>query len=60
MGPGVKTAGELQGEWYSNQIAATALQLLGFDPAAYSTAAGKPMVEILTSSDTSLKTKVSP
>ena len=64
MGPGVKTAGELQGEWYSNQIAATALQLLGFDPTSYSTAAGKPIVEILaspdTSSDTSPRTKVSP
>lgn len=56
MGPGVKAVGELQGEWYSNQIAATALQLLGFEPAAYSVAAGKPMVEILTLS----RTKVAP
>ena len=60
MGPGVKAVGELQGDGYSNQIAATALQLLGFDPAAFSSAAGKPMVEILASPATSPRTKVSP
>lgn len=43
MGPGIDARGELQGEWFSNQIAATALRLLGFDPAAFDTAIGKPM-----------------
>lgn len=43
MGPGIEARGELQGEWFSNQIAATALQLLGFDPASFSNDIGNSM-----------------
>jgi arylsulfatase A-like enzyme len=47
MGPGVKPRGEIAGEWFSNQIAATALQLLGFEPSQFSRAAGQPISEIV-------------
>lgn len=50
IGPGVNARGELPGEWFANQIAVTALQLLGFDPVAFSTAAGGPIEEITRSS----------
>lgn len=46
IGPGIKARGELPGEWFSNQIAATALQLLGFDPVAFSSAAGRAIEDI--------------
>ena len=46
MGPGVSARGELSGNWFSNQIAATALQLLGFDPVAFNPAAGRAMQNI--------------
>ncbi len=49
MGPGIKARGELRGQWYADQIAATALLLLGFDPAAFSTQAGQPIIDITTS-----------
>lgn len=52
MGPGVHARGELPGEWFSNQIAATALQLLGLDPVAFSPAAGRPIQEIIRSPST--------
>lgn len=46
IGPGVNARGELPGEWFANQIAATALQLLGLDPVAFSPVAGRPIQEI--------------
>jgi hypothetical protein len=52
IGQGVKARGELSGEWFANQIAATALQLLGLDPVAFSPAAGRPIQEITRSPST--------
>lgn len=46
IGPGVKARGELQGEWFSDQIAATALQLLGLDPVTFSAAAGRSIEQL--------------
>lgn len=49
MGPGVKAVGEdgVTGDWYNDQIAATALALLGFDYHDYNPDAGEPISAIL-------------
>lgn len=46
MGPGVNARGELSGNWFSNQIAATALHLLGLDPVAFNPAAGRSIQDL--------------
>lgn len=53
MGPGVSARGELSGNWFSNQIAATALQLLGLDPVAFNPAAGRAIQNIAPSAKAS-------
>lgn len=53
MGPGVKAlgSGQLKGDWYNTQVAATALKLLGFDSSDYHAEAGEPITAILTDRD---------
>lgn len=50
MGPGIEAQGEIQNEvtWYNDQIAATALVLLGYDPNDFDPDSGEALHMILT------------
>lgn len=50
LGPGIRPLGEYSNDqpWFNSQLAATALRLLGHNPAQYDPEAGGPLVPVLT------------